>query len=142
MYVCMIDILYMTLTAGWSCGLRFRLRNQRSRVQIPVFFIHDTLLNGVTLLHYHHQPINVPGHRPFPGSHIRRTNPPRGPSADWWVLTTANAAGPVLTCLPKHRARNNNSHTHTHKHTHTHTLLVLLSNSEVTFEILCLVFTF
>jgi hypothetical protein len=27
--------------------------------------------------------------------HIRRTgyNPPRGTSADWWVLTTANAAG-------------------------------------------------
>jgi hypothetical protein len=35
----------------------------------------------------------------------RRTghNPPRGPSADWWVLTTANAAGTNgLTCLPKH----------------------------------------
>jgi hypothetical protein len=30
-------------------------------------------------------------------------NPPRGPSADWWVLTTANAAGTNgLTCLPKH----------------------------------------
>jgi hypothetical protein len=37
--------------------------------------------------------------------HIRKTghNPPRGPSADWWVLTTANAAGTNgLTCLPKH----------------------------------------
>jgi hypothetical protein len=35
----------------------------------------------------------------------RRTshNPPRGPSADWWVLTTANATGANgLTCLPKH----------------------------------------
>jgi hypothetical protein len=39
------------------------------------------------------------------GSHIRRTcyNPPRGPSADWWVLTTANAARTNgLTCLPEH----------------------------------------
>ncbi|RVE42914.1 hypothetical protein evm_012442 [Chilo suppressalis] len=28
---------------------------------------------------------------------------PRGPSVDWWVLTTANAAGTNgLTCLPKH----------------------------------------
>ncbi|RVE46097.1 hypothetical protein evm_009261 [Chilo suppressalis] len=30
-------------------------------------------------------------------------DPPRGPSADWWVLTTADAAGTNgLTCLPKH----------------------------------------
>ncbi|RVE53957.1 hypothetical protein evm_001360 [Chilo suppressalis] len=30
-------------------------------------------------------------------------NPPRGPSADWWVLTTADAAETNgLTCLPKH----------------------------------------
>jgi hypothetical protein len=39
------------------------------------------------------------------GLHKRRTghNPPRGPSADWWVLTTANAAGTnSLTCLRKH----------------------------------------
>jgi hypothetical protein len=38
-------------------------------------------------------------------STARRTahNPPRGPSADWWVLTTANTAGTNgLTCLPKH----------------------------------------
>jgi hypothetical protein len=44
------------------------------------------------------------GHRPY-GLHIRRTghNPPRGPSAGWWELTTANAAGTNgLTCLPKH----------------------------------------
>jgi hypothetical protein len=45
------------------------------------------------------------------GLHIRRKghNPPRGPSAGWWVLTTANAAGPNgLTCLRKHgEARDN-----------------------------------
>jgi hypothetical protein len=38
------------------------------------------------------------------GLHIKRTghNPPHGPSADWWVLATANAAGTNgLTCLPK-----------------------------------------
>jgi hypothetical protein len=30
-------------------------------------------------------------------------NPPRLTSADWWLLTTANAAGTNgLTCLPKH----------------------------------------
>ncbi|RVE42913.1 hypothetical protein evm_012441 [Chilo suppressalis] len=30
-------------------------------------------------------------------------DPPRGPSADWWVLTTADAAETNgLTCLPKH----------------------------------------
>jgi hypothetical protein len=58
---------------------------------------------------YHHQPINLPIGLPY-GLHIRRAchNLPRGPSADWWVLT-ANAAGTNgLTCLPKHgRARDN-----------------------------------
>jgi hypothetical protein len=30
-------------------------------------------------------------------------NPPRGPSADWWVLTTTNAVGTNgLKCTPKH----------------------------------------
>jgi hypothetical protein len=48
----------------------------------------------------------------FPyGLYIRRTghDPPRGPSADWWVLTAVNAAGTNgLKCLPKHgRARDN-----------------------------------
>jgi hypothetical protein len=36
-------------------------------------------------------------------------SPSRGPSAGWWVLTTANAAGTNgLACLPKHgEAREN-----------------------------------
>ncbi|RVE43924.1 hypothetical protein evm_011435 [Chilo suppressalis] len=56
---------------------------------------------------YHHQPINVPtaGPQAFPTDGIGRLghDPPRGPSADWRVLTTADA--PLtngLTCLPKH----------------------------------------
>jgi hypothetical protein len=38
-----------------------------------------------------------------------RHNLPRGPSADWWVLTSTDAAGTTgLTCLRKHgRARDN-----------------------------------
>ncbi|RVE40138.1 hypothetical protein evm_015212 [Chilo suppressalis] len=43
----------------------------------------------------------------FPEDGIGRLDrdPPRGPSADWRVLTTADAAGPNgLTCLPKHGA--------------------------------------
>ncbi|RVE41923.1 hypothetical protein evm_013417 [Chilo suppressalis] len=57
------------------------------------------------------KPINVPtaGAQAFPMDGIGRLgrDPPRGPSADWWVLTTADAAGTNgLTCLPKHgRAR-------------------------------------
>ncbi|RVE46522.1 hypothetical protein evm_008813 [Chilo suppressalis] len=52
-------------------------------------------------------PINVPtaGAQAFPMDGIGRLglDPPRGPSADWWVLTTAEAAGTNgLTCLPKH----------------------------------------
>jgi hypothetical protein len=58
----------------------------------------------------HHQPIIIHLHNwgvglPY-ALHIRRTshNPPRGSSAFFWVLMTANAAGTNgLTCLPKHR---------------------------------------
>ncbi|CAH0400269.1 unnamed protein product [Chilo suppressalis] len=53
------------------------------------------------------EPIYVPtaGAQAFPMDGIGRLghDPPRGPSADWWVLTTADAAGTNgLTCLPKH----------------------------------------
>jgi hypothetical protein len=58
----------------------------------------------------HHQLINVTtvGSQAFLMDHISRTsNPPRGPSADWWVITTANAAG--TNGLPKHgEVRDNN----------------------------------
>ncbi|RVE47746.1 hypothetical protein evm_007635 [Chilo suppressalis] len=59
-------------------------------------------------------PINVPTAeaQAFPMDGIGRLghDPPRGPSAYWWVLTTADAAGTNgLTCLPKHRgARDSN----------------------------------
>ncbi|RVE40303.1 hypothetical protein evm_015047 [Chilo suppressalis] len=64
--------------------------------------------SGVALFKYHHhQSINVPtaGAQAFPMDEIGRLghDPPRGPSADWRVLTTADAAGTNgLTCLPKH----------------------------------------
>ncbi|RVE42535.1 hypothetical protein evm_012815 [Chilo suppressalis] len=53
------------------------------------------------------EPISVPtaGAQAFPMDGIGRLghDPPRGPSADWRVLTTADAAGTNgLTCLPKH----------------------------------------
>ncbi|RVE48459.1 hypothetical protein evm_006895, partial [Chilo suppressalis] len=56
---------------------------------------------------YHHQPINVPtaGAQAFPMDGIGRFGheTPRGPRADWRVLTTADAARTNgLTCLPKH----------------------------------------
>jgi hypothetical protein len=42
-------------------------------------------------------------------------NPPRGPSAGWWVLTTANVAGTDgLTCLPKHGGARDNGFLVTH----------------------------
>jgi hypothetical protein len=41
--------------------------------------------------------------------------PPREPSAGWWVLTTANAAGTNdLTCLPKHGGAQDNKFLVTH----------------------------
>ncbi|RVE44488.1 hypothetical protein evm_010892 [Chilo suppressalis] len=59
------------------------------------------------VLSRHHQPINVPtaGAQAFPMDGIGSLghDPPRGPSADWWMLTTADAAGTNgLTFLPKH----------------------------------------
>ncbi|RVE53140.1 hypothetical protein evm_002237 [Chilo suppressalis] len=61
------------------------------------------------LILLHHQSINVPTAvaQPFPMDGIGRLghDPPRGPSADWRVLTTADAAGTNgLTHLPKHGA--------------------------------------
>ncbi|RVE50761.1 hypothetical protein evm_004510 [Chilo suppressalis] len=55
---------------------------------------------------HHHQPINVPtaGAQALPMDGIGRLghDPSRGPSADWRVLTTADAAGTNgLTCLLK-----------------------------------------
>jgi hypothetical protein len=47
----------------------------------------------------------------------RRTghNSPRGPSADWWALTTANTAETNgLTCLPKHGGAQDNKFLVTH----------------------------
>jgi hypothetical protein len=64
-------------------------------------------LHKFTCVPTHHRPINVltAGEEGLPyGLYTRRTghNPPRGPRAGWWVLTTANAAGiNGLTCLPK-----------------------------------------
>jgi hypothetical protein len=64
----------------------------------------------------HHQPINIPtaGAQDFLiDLHIRRMghNPPREPSAKWWVLTTTNAAGTnSLTCLSKHGVARNNTY--------------------------------
>ncbi|RVE43467.1 hypothetical protein evm_011884 [Chilo suppressalis] len=54
-----------------------------------------------------YKPINVPtaGAQAFPMDGVERLShdPPRGPSADWWVLTTADAGETNgLTCLPKH----------------------------------------
>jgi hypothetical protein len=67
---------------------------------------------------HHLQPINAPTVKAQDyGSHTRRTghNPLRGPSADWWVLTTANAAVTNgLTYLPKHGGAWNNKFLVTH----------------------------
>jgi hypothetical protein len=54
------------------------------------------------------------------GLHIRRTghNPPCGPSAGWWVLTTANTAGTNdLTYLTKHGEDRDNKFLVTHSMT-------------------------
>jgi hypothetical protein len=62
----------------------------------------------------HHQPINVPtaGAQAFLMDYPqgeRAITHHAGPSADWWVLTTANAAGTNgLTCLPKHGGARDN----------------------------------
>ncbi|RVE41113.1 hypothetical protein evm_014238 [Chilo suppressalis] len=66
-----------------------------------------TAVLGDACTHHHHQPRNVPtaGAQAFPMDGIGRLShdPPRRPSADWRVLTTADAAGTnFLTCLSKH----------------------------------------
>jgi hypothetical protein len=67
----------------------------------------------------HHQPINVStaGAQAFLMDYTRRTghNPPCGPSAGWWVLTTANAAWTNgLMCLLKLAGARDNKFLVTH----------------------------
>jgi hypothetical protein len=75
-----------------------------------------TVLSGH---HHHHQPINVPtaGAQSFLMDNTRKTahKPRRVPSADWWVLTTANAAGTNgWTWLPNHGGALDNKFLITH----------------------------
>jgi hypothetical protein len=66
-------------------------------------------------------------------------NPPRGPSAGWWVLTTANAAGTTgLTCLPKHGGARENKFLVTHTMTEQRCLTSAIARTDhgVT-ELLC-----
>jgi hypothetical protein len=67
--------------------------------------------------HRYHQPINIPtaGLRPSIWITHMSYHPPRGPSARWWVLTTANEVGTNgLTCLSKHVGARNNKFLVTH----------------------------
>jgi hypothetical protein len=61
------------------------------------------------IINHHHQPINIPtagaqaSHMDYTQGERAITRADRRASAEWWVLTTANAAGTNgLTGLPKH----------------------------------------
>jgi hypothetical protein len=63
------------------------------------------------------------GHRPSLWITHSRPHPPRGPSAGWWVLMTANAAGTNgFTCFPKHGGTRDNKFFVTHPITNVATL--------------------
>jgi hypothetical protein len=70
------------------------------------------------------------------GLHIKRTghNPPHGPNAGWWVLTTTTAAGTNgLTCLPKHGGAQDNTFLVTHPMTDQRCLIsVIVCRSAMT----------
>jgi hypothetical protein len=72
----------------------------------------------ITTIIINHQPINAPtaGAQAFLIDYTQEGhNPPRGPSAGWWVLSTANEAGTNgLTCLTKHRGAQDNQFLVTH----------------------------
>jgi hypothetical protein len=70
------------------------------------------------------------------GFHIRRTghNPPRGPSAGWWVLTTADAAGTNgLTSLRKHGGARENKFLATHPMTDQRCLSSAIPRSNLSY---------
>jgi hypothetical protein len=87
------------------CPAVFRLigrqiRNRQSKAIDSINSVINTKLVITLVFIHHHQPINVPtaGAQAF----LMDCNRTRGPSADWWVLTTANIVGTnSLTCLPK-----------------------------------------
>jgi hypothetical protein len=75
-----------------------RLKNRREN-KIPLQWIACIIIISLLMS-------SLLRHRPSLRRHIRRTghNQPHGPSAGWWVLTTANAIGTNgLTCLTKQR---------------------------------------
>ncbi|RVE43129.1 hypothetical protein evm_012208 [Chilo suppressalis] len=81
------------------------LKPDEEMLQLPQQ--NDQQYKRIIIINHHHQPINVPtaGAQAFPMDRIGRLgpDPPRGPSADWWVLTTADVAGTNdLTCRSKH----------------------------------------
>ncbi|RVE42527.1 hypothetical protein evm_012823 [Chilo suppressalis] len=94
--------VYIPMTSEGACALAQDRLRFHPRCGILV-----KLSNNNKCTHHHHQPINVTtaGAQAFPMDGIGRLghDPPRRRSVDWWVLTTADAAGTNgLTCLPKH----------------------------------------
>ncbi|RVE44991.1 hypothetical protein evm_010355 [Chilo suppressalis] len=87
-------------TLGRTKAVHIPPTRKRSSCEVKEPFLLNTGDNAT-------QPINVPtaGVQGFPMDGIGGLghDSSRGPSADWWVLTTADAAGNNgLTCLPKH----------------------------------------
>jgi hypothetical protein len=83
----------------------YQLASRAFEYILPTLHVRKGRCSG-TSNHHHHQMTPIPYEL-----HIRRTGhkPPRDPSAGWWVLTTANAAGTNgLACLRKRgRIRDN-----------------------------------
>ncbi|RVE40530.1 hypothetical protein evm_014820 [Chilo suppressalis] len=87
-----------------SLSLSSFRRNEKDKL-MPSLQVEN--MNSQAKCGHYTMPLNVPtaGAQAFPMDGIGRLghDPPRGPSADWRVLTTADATGTNgLTCLPKH----------------------------------------
>jgi hypothetical protein len=106
-YLVMILGRYLYITSGSLNVLSLsNFRGKSIIISVTYLTSLPTRTKTEQRYHHHHQLINVStaGALHY-GLHIRRTshNLPRGPSAGWRVLTTANAAETNgLTCLPKH----------------------------------------
>jgi hypothetical protein len=98
------------LVALYLCTCYYVRELQHMLYKLPQVFSYHTSTHSTRP---YHQPINIDtaGALAFLMDYTQGewANPPRWPSADWWALTTANAAGTNgLTCLPKHGKRTHN----------------------------------
>jgi hypothetical protein len=113
-----ISLIYLLLPLPYKNG-PYNIPNELVSQFVVSLYFYSMVFRNISLLIIIISLLMSPllGHRPSLWITHKGNghNPPRGPSAGWQVLTTANAAGTDgLTCLPKHGGVQDNKFLVTH----------------------------